>query len=72
MKNKNKAELILQQLTLIEDTNKIIDYHKEKDGINSLMTRQYQHLNGKFIVNLHKMLLEYYNIPLPNLEKSST
>ncbi len=62
-KNITIAEKILAQLSLIEDTNKMIASSKK---VNSpLMVRQYEHLKKELTKNLFEMLKESYQITIP-------
>ncbi len=60
------TEAIIDQLKLIENTNKIIESSGEP--IDSLMVRQYTHLKKELTKNLFKMLEEYYKIKIPVLK----
>lgn len=61
-KNITKLERITHQLSLIDDTNKMIDMCRE--GNDNLGVRQYKHLKKKLILNLTEMLAKEYQIKL--------
>lgn len=63
------TEAIIDQLKLIESTNKIIESSGEP--ADSLTVRQYTHLKKKLTKNLFEMLEKYYQINIPVAKKAA-
>ena len=68
-KNNDITKRILDQLSLIADTNKMIDSSKKVES--PLMVRQYEHLKKELTKNLFKMLQESYQIKIPTVKKEA-
>jgi len=70
MTNKiSPTDAIIDQLKLIESTNKIIESSGEP--ADSLTVRQYTHLKKKLTANLFEMLKTYYQITIPILKEAA-
>jgi len=60
-------DVILDQLKIIQDTNRMIEISKEMSS--SLMVRQYEHLKKELTKNLFEMLEKSYQITIPIVSK---
>ncbi len=60
-------DAILDQLKIIQDTNRMIEISKEMSS--SLMVRQYEHLKKELTKNLFEMLEKSYQITIPIVSK---
>jgi len=68
-KDNTITERIIDQLSLIEDTNKMIASSKKVKS--PLMVRQYEHLKKELTKNLFEMLKESYQITIPILKEAA-
>jgi len=57
------TDAILDQLKIIQDTNRMIEVSKEMSS--PLMVRQYEHLKKELTKNLFEMLEKSYQITIP-------